>query len=57
MKRTYEPREFTNKFLEMKEDLLLDKDDIILSLLNYMSDEDVMDWMEMNGYLEDDEED
>lgn len=57
MKRTYEPREFTNKFLEMKEDLLLDKDDIILSLLNYMSDDDVKDWMEMNGYLEDDEED
>ena len=55
------PREYTNKLLEMVEEGVLDKDTVIMALVKYLSESDVQDCMEINGFLDseeyDDEED
>lgn len=53
-KRTYEPREFTNYLLNMfTEDGTCN--DVVISLLSYMSDDDAYDWAISNGYMDPDE--
>lgn len=49
-------RNYTNKLLEMIEDGLLDKDNVILACIKYMSEDDVKDMMECNEYIEEEEE-
>ena len=44
-------RDYTNKLLEMIEEGRLDKDNVILSCCNYMSDDDVKAMMEANEYI------
>lgn len=51
-------REYTNKLLEMVEEGVLDKDDVISALVKYMSESEVEDCMRINDFLyEEDEED
>jgi len=53
-------REYTNQLLEMVEDGLLDKDQVILACVKYMSEDDVKDMMVANEFvfeLEEDDDD
>jgi hypothetical protein len=51
-------REATNKILEMVEDGLLDRDQVIMACLKYMSEDDVADMARANEFFyEEDEED
>lgn len=43
-------REITDKILEMVEDGLLDKDQVILACLKYMSEDDVADMAHINEF-------
>lgn len=58
MKRTHEPREFTNIVMNILEEHGK-LNEAVVSLLNYMSDDDVWDWAICTGWLdpEDFEED
>ena len=49
-------REYTNKLLEMVEDGLLDRDNVIMACVKYMSESDVQDMMHCNEFLMEDEE-
>jgi cytoplasmic iron level regulating protein YaaA (DUF328/UPF0246 family) len=49
-------RQYTNKLLEMIENGLLDKDQVILACVKYMSEDDVEDMMHINEMLIDEEE-
>ena len=49
-------RQYTNKLLEMIENGLLDKDQVILACVKYMSEDDVEDMMHTNEMLIDEEE-
>ena len=49
-------REYTNKLLEMVEEGLLDKDMVIMACVEYMSERDVKDMMEVNEMLLDEED-
>jgi hypothetical protein len=50
-------RKATNKILEMVEEGVLDKDMVIMSCLNYMSEDDVADMARINEFfLNEDEE-
>ena len=49
-------REYTNLVLEMVEEGVLDKDTVILACLKYMSDRDVRDMAEVNGFIPEDPE-
>lgn len=51
-------RKVTNKLLEMIEEGVLDRDALILSCLTYMSEADVADMAQSEGFLgdEDDED-
>jgi len=49
-------RQYTNKLLEMIENGLLDKDQVILACIKYMSEDDVEDMMHINEMLIDEEE-
>ena len=53
-------REYTNKIIEMVDEGLWDRDELIRDLLNYMSESDVKDFYESYGLdetWEDDEDD
>lgn len=50
-------REITNKLLEMIEDGTLNKDDLIMACLKYMSEDEVRDMAEANEFILEDEED
>jgi hypothetical protein len=50
-------RQYTNKLLEMVENGLLDKDQVILACVKYMSEDDVAEMMRINEMLIDAEED
>lgn len=52
-----QPRECTNKLLEMIEEGLIDKDTVIMACLNYMSEDEVTDMMRVNEFLIDGEDD
>lgn len=49
-------REYTNLVLEMVEKGILDKDWVILAALKYMSDAQVRDMAEVNGFIPEDPE-
>lgn len=49
-------RKFTNKLYEMIDDGLLDKDTVITACLKYMSEDEVKDMMEVNEFIEDEDE-
>lgn len=49
-------REYTNKLLEMVEHGLLDRDNVIMACVKYMSEDEVKDMMECNEFIEDEEE-
>lgn len=49
-------REYTNLVLEMIEKGTLDKDWVILAALKYMSDAQVRDMAEVNGFIPEDPE-
>jgi len=44
-------REATNKILEMVEEGILDKDQVILAALKYMSEDDVADMAHCNEFF------
>lgn len=48
---------YTNKLLEMIDEGLLNKDDVILACVKYMSEDEVKDMMECNEFIEQVEED
>jgi len=54
-------RIYTSKLLEMIEEGLLNKDNVIMACVKYMSEDDVKDMMECNEFVdymnEDEEED
>ena len=50
-------REYTNKLLEMVEEGLLDKDQVILACVLHMNEDEVQDMMEKNEFLLEDEHD
>lgn len=43
-------RRFTNKLIEMLQDGMIEKDTVIMACLKYMSEEEVKDMMEHNGF-------
>jgi hypothetical protein len=49
-------RQYTNKLLEMIDDGLLDKDQVIQAFCSYMSESDVQDMMESNEMVDSEEE-
>lgn len=55
MKRN--PREMTNRLLEMVEEGLLDRDTVIMACVKFMSEDDVLNMMAANEFIESDEED
>lgn len=50
-------RQYTNKMLAAIEEGLLDRDQVILACLNWMSDRDVQLMAEANEFLEEEEDD
>ena len=49
-------RKYTNMVLEMVDEGVLDKDVVIMACLKYMSENEVRDMAEANGFLPEDEE-
>ena len=49
-------RQYTNRLLEMIEEGLLDKDNVIMACVKYMSEDDVQDMMKCNEFLYEDED-
>lgn len=49
-------RHYTNQLLEMIENGLLDRDNVIMACVKYMSESDVEDMMRINEFLQEDEE-
>jgi len=49
-------RKYTNLVLEMVEEGILDKDVVIMACLKYMSEAEVRDMAEANGFVPEDEE-
>ena len=49
-------REYTNKILEMVEEGILDRDNVIMACVKYMSEDDVKDMMHTNEFIQDEEE-
>jgi hypothetical protein len=49
-------RYYTNMLLEMIENGLLDKDNVIMACIKYMSEDDVKDMMEHNEFIEEEED-
>jgi len=43
-------RRFTNKLIEMLQDGMIEKDTVIMACLKYMSEAEVQDMMEHNGF-------
>lgn len=48
----YQTRKYTNMLLELLEAGVLDKDNVILACMCYMSEDDVKDMCEKNEYIE-----
>ena len=49
-------REATNKILEMVEEGVLDKDNVILACLKYMSEDEVVDMAHINEFFNEGDE-
>lgn len=45
-------RNYTNKLLEMIKEGILDKDNVIMACVKYMSESEVQDMMECNDFIE-----
>ena len=52
MSQEYVTRKFTNKLLDLVDDGVLNKDTVIQMCLNYMSEQEVQDMVESEGYEE-----
>ena len=50
-------REYTCKLLEMVEHGLLDRDNVIMACVKYMSEDEVRDMMHSNEFIEDENDD
>lgn len=50
-------RDYTNKVLEAIEEGRLDRDNVIMACLKYMSEDDVKDMCHANEFFEDDDDD
>ena len=50
-------REYSVKLLDMVEEGILDKDAVICAMVNYLSESDVRNMMEVNEFISDDEDD
>ena len=50
-------REATNRILEMVEEGILDRDQVIMSCLKYMSEDDVADMAHANEFFYEEDED
>jgi len=50
-------REATNKVLEMVEEGLLDRDQVIMACLKYMSEDEVADMARANEFFDEEDED
>jgi hypothetical protein len=50
-------RQYTNQLLELIEQGMLDKDQVILACVNYMSESEVKDMMLANEFIEDENDD
>ena len=48
-------RTYTNKLIEMVDMGLVNQYELILNLVQYMSEDEVKDFVEYNGYLDGDE--
>jgi len=55
MKRN--PRDMTNRLLEMIEEGLLDKDTVIMACVKFMSEDDVADMIHANEFIESEDAD
>ena len=49
-------REYSAKLLDMVEEGILDKDAVICAMINYMSESDVRNMMEVNEFISDDDD-
>ncbi len=49
-----EARKYTHHLLDLVHDGALDKDHVIMACVKYMSEADVQDMMEYNGFIEPD---
>lgn len=49
-------RETTVRILEMLDEGILNRDIVIMACLKYMSEDDVADMAQMNGFLDDEEQ-
>ncbi len=45
-------RKYTNKMIEMVDDGMVDKDNLIINLLGWLSESEVKEFMEANEYIE-----
>jgi hypothetical protein len=50
-------RQYTNRLIELVEEGVLDAEDVMKACLNYMSESDVQDLCESEGYIEEEDED
>jgi hypothetical protein len=50
-------REYSVKLLDMVEEGILDKDAVICAMVNYLSESDVRNMMEVNEFISEDEDD
>lgn len=50
-------RFYTNMLLELVEEGMLGKDDVIMACIKYMSEDDVKDMMQANEFIEPEDED
>jgi hypothetical protein len=49
-------RQYTNRLIELVEEGILDAEDVMKACLSYMSESEVQDLCESEGYIEEDEE-
>ena len=52
----FNTREYSVKLLDMVEEGILDKDAVICAMVNYLSESDVKNMMEVNEFISDDED-
>ena len=52
----FSTREYSKKLLDMVEEGILDKDAVICAMVNYLSESDVRNMMEVNEFISDDDD-
>jgi len=50
-------RQYTNRLIELVEEGILDAENVMRACLSYMSEHEVQDLCESEGYIEEEEED